>query len=76
MVGEPDDTCTSTHDMASGRQGRGRLLGAAALGPIATREVPLAAGWPDDPARAHRIAAGLVEDGLAVRDRSGNLRLP
>jgi len=38
--------------------------------------VAAAAGWPDDPERAGRVAAGLVADGLVARDRSGTLRLP
>jgi hypothetical protein len=32
-------------------------------------------GWPDDPARADRVAVGLLEDGLAVRE-GPLLRLP
>jgi hypothetical protein len=31
--------------------------------------------WPDDPARADRVAVGLLDDGLAVRD-GAVLRLP
>jgi len=38
--------------------------------------VAVAAGWPDDPVRADRVADGLVAEGLAVRDRSGALHLP
>ena len=34
-----------------------------------------AAGWPDDHARAARVAAALVADGLAVGD-PGALTLP
>ncbi len=61
----------------SDRQGRGRLVDALRLGPVAPDEVAAAAGWPDDVDRAERIAAGLVTDGLAVRDdASGALRLP
>ena len=43
---------------------------------VTAAALPEAAGWPDDPARAARIADGLVADGLAVRDRTGTLRLP
>jgi A/G-specific adenine glycosylase len=50
----------------SDRQGRGRLVDALRLGPVT--DVPATAGWPDDPARAHRVADTLVRDGLAVRD--------
>lgn len=50
----------------SDRQGRGRLVDALRLGPVALTEVAVAAGWPDDAERAQRVAAGLVADGLAV----------
>jgi A/G-specific adenine glycosylase len=59
----------------SDRQGRGRLVDALRLGPVALGAVPAACGWPDDPDRAHRIAASLLADGLAVRV-DGELRLP
>jgi len=59
----------------SDRQGRGRLVDALRAGPVDVDRIPEATGWPDDPARAHRIAATLVIDGLAVfEDR--RLRLP
>jgi A/G-specific adenine glycosylase len=57
----------------SDRQGRGRLVDALRLGPVA--DVAAAAGWPDDAARAERVAATLVADGLAVR-AGAELRLP
>jgi len=57
----------------SDRQGRGRLVDALRLGPVA--DVATASGWPDDPERAARIAETLVADGLAVRD-GALLRLP
>lgn len=50
----------------SDRQGRGRLVDALRLGPVPWAGVASAAGWPDDPERAERVAAGLVADGLAV----------
>ena len=50
----------------SDRQGRGRLVDALRDGPVAIADVPLVAGWPDDPTRAHRIADSLVADGLAA----------
>jgi A/G-specific adenine glycosylase len=50
----------------SDRQGRGRLVDALRRGPV--DDVARAAGWPDDPQRAERVAATLVADGLAVRD--------
>ncbi|HXY42652.1 MAG TPA: A/G-specific adenine glycosylase [Acidimicrobiales bacterium] len=48
----------------SDRQGRGRLLRAAAAGRVAPAELAAAAAWPDDPARAERVAATLVAEGL------------
>ncbi len=60
----------------SDRQGRGRLVDALRAGAVTAAALPEAAGWPDDPARAVRIADTLVADGLAVRDRTGRLRLP
>jgi A/G-specific adenine glycosylase len=59
----------------SDRQGRGRLVDALRAGPVEFDSIPEGAGWPDDPARAHRIAATLVTDGLAI-ELDGALRLP
>jgi len=61
--------------MGSDRQGRGRLVDAMRAGPIGLERIPEAAGWPDDPARAHRVAHTLVKDGLAALN-DGELRLP
>lgn len=58
----------------SDRQVRGRLLRAVGNGPVATGSIPAVAGLPADPERAHRLAASLVADGLAVADP--DLRLP
>jgi hypothetical protein len=35
-----------------------------------------AMGWPDDPARAERVAATLLADGLATRTDEGRWTLP
>jgi A/G-specific adenine glycosylase len=59
----------------SDRQGRGRLVEALCRGPVAVEAVPAVMGWPDDPARADRVAIGLLGDGLAVRE-GNRLRLP
>jgi A/G-specific adenine glycosylase len=59
----------------SDRQGRGRLVDALRLGPVPWAGVAEAAGWPHDPDRAARVAAGLVADGLAVVAGDA-LRLP
>ena len=50
----------------SDRQGRGRLVAALASGPVLAGELGIGCGWPEDPARAAAVAAGLVADGLAV----------
>jgi hypothetical protein len=31
-------------------------------------DLPVVMGWPDDPARADRVAVGLLSEGLAVRE--------
>ncbi len=60
----------------SDRQGRGRLVTALRAGPVHGDRLPAATGWPDDPARATRVADGLVAEGLARRDGAGTLHLP
>jgi len=57
----------------SDRQGRGRLVDALRRGPVL--DLADAAGWPDDPVRATRVAHTLVADGLAVLD-GDTLTLP
>lgn len=59
----------------SDRQGRGRLVEALCCGPVLLAGLPEIMGWPGDPARADRVALGLVADGLAVRE-GDRLRLP
>lgn len=55
----------------SDRQGRGRLVDALRAGPVATDPAALAEamGWPADAERAGRVAATLVDDGLAIVDQ-------
>jgi A/G-specific adenine glycosylase len=60
----------------SDRQGRGRLVDAMRVGPVPLDRIPEATGWPDDPARAHRVAGTLVADGLANPAEDGTLTLP
>jgi A/G-specific adenine glycosylase len=50
----------------SDRQGRGRLVAALRSGAVAEHRLAATMGWPDDQARAIRVAATLVHDGLAV----------
>ncbi|MFP5322653.1 MAG: A/G-specific adenine glycosylase [Acidimicrobiia bacterium] len=59
----------------SDRQGRGRLVDALRSAPVPPDGLAAAMGWPDDPDRARRVAAGVVADGLAVVD-GGVYRLP
>lgn len=59
----------------SDRQGRGRLVRAMRTGPVPVERVPDAAGWPEDPARARRVADRLVAEGLAEY-ADGMLALP
>jgi A/G-specific adenine glycosylase len=59
----------------SDRQGRGRLVEALCSGPVALPDLATVMGWPDDPGRAHRVAMGLLDHGLAVRE-DAVLRLP
>jgi A/G-specific adenine glycosylase len=49
----------------SDREGRGKLVGALRIGPVALSKLADHAGWPEDPDRAQRIAANLVSEGLA-----------
>ncbi|MEX1164608.1 MAG: A/G-specific adenine glycosylase [Nitriliruptor sp.] len=59
----------------SDRQGRGRLVQALRTGPLELERLADAAGWPEDPDRARRVADGLVGDGLAEY-ADGQLLLP
>ncbi|MCY4194373.1 MAG: A/G-specific adenine glycosylase [bacterium] len=60
----------------SDRQGRGRLVAALRRGPLPRSEAAAAAGWPEDPARAARVLAGLEDDGMVVVDDEGTATLP
>jgi A/G-specific adenine glycosylase len=61
----PEATRQSTF-AGSDRQGRGRLVDALRAGPVPIADIPAVAGWPDNAARAHRVADSLVADGLAT----------
>jgi len=50
----------------SDRQGRGRLVEALRSSTVAAHDLAAVMGWPDDPARAHRVARRVVADGLAT----------
>jgi A/G-specific adenine glycosylase len=49
----------------SDRQGRGQLLDALRHGPVGRPALATACGWPDDGARAQRVAGDLVAEGFA-----------
>jgi A/G-specific adenine glycosylase len=55
----------------SDRQGRGALVDALRAGPVPFGGLAATMGWPDDPARAERVAATVVADGLAVLTEDG-----
>lgn len=60
----------------SDREGRGRILAAlSSVESVPEADLPAVAGWPDDPARAARVLAGLVRDGLVVAS-DGRISLP
>jgi A/G-specific adenine glycosylase len=53
--------------VGSDRQGRGRLVAALRSHPVDGNDLARVMGWESDPARAERVAATVVADGLAVR---------
>lgn len=68
----PPDPATGSAGVSAGqsrfegsdRQGRGRLVDALRQGAVGEADLAVVMGWPDDPARAHRVAVTLVGDGL------------
>ncbi|MGI8756139.1 MAG: A/G-specific adenine glycosylase [Acidimicrobiales bacterium] len=62
--------------VGSDRRGRGRLVDALRSGPVTSADLASAMGWPDDTARAVRVAATVVLDGLAHVESDGTHRLP
>lgn len=67
-VGSAGTSARQAPFAGSDRQGRGRLLAALLAGPVEASALAATMGWPDDPARAERVAAALVAEGLAARD--------
>ena len=59
----------------SDRQGRGRLMKELGVGEVPCADLADVMGWPGQHARAERVAASLVADGLAMVDACG-YRLP
>jgi A/G-specific adenine glycosylase len=60
----------------SDRQGRGRLVAALRDGPVNMVDLAAVMGWPDDRARADRVAAELAAEGLIRRRGAGAVDLP
>jgi len=60
----------------SDRQGRGRIVSAACVGPVSIVDLAGITGWSDDPGRAKRVADRLVADGVLVWLGSDKLGLP
>jgi A/G-specific adenine glycosylase len=76
-AGSAGVTVAQSRFEGSDRQGRGLLVDALRTdGVVAADAVASVAGWPGDPDRARRVAAGLVADGLAGDDGSGGLVRP
>jgi A/G-specific adenine glycosylase len=55
----------------SDRQGRGLLVRALRAGPVPAGALAATMGWPDEPERARRVAATVVDDGLATTGPDG-----
>ena len=79
----PDPASGSAHTsrpqsrfVGSDRQGRGLLVRALGRCPVSAAHLSSTMGWPEDEARAARVAAGVVADGLAIREPGGLYRLP
>jgi A/G-specific adenine glycosylase len=75
-VGSAGATRPQSRFEGSDRQGRGRLVAALQAGPVSPAALAAAAGWPEDPVRAQRVASGLVADGLARITADGDLAYP
>lgn len=50
----------------SDRQGRGKLVAALRQAPVPAAQLATVMGWPEDEARARRVAATLLADGLVT----------
>jgi A/G-specific adenine glycosylase len=57
--------------VGSERQGRGRLVRALRQGGVPRSDLAEACGWPDDPARAERVATAVVAEGFAAWSGGG-----
>ena len=64
-VGSASVSTGQTRFVGSDRQGRGRLLAHLRTGTVNESALAEVMGWPGDAARAERVAATLLVDGLA-----------
>jgi len=74
-LGSAGTSGTQSLFAGSDREGRGRLVDSMRRAPVRLDGLASAAGWPDDPHRARRIADDLVAEGLARVDGT-TLTLP
>ena len=75
-IGSAGTTGRQSTFAGSDRQGRGRLVAALRLAPVAPDRLDVAMGWTGEVDRAERVAAGLVAEGLAWWRGDGFLTLP
>jgi A/G-specific adenine glycosylase len=73
-TGETWSTRKQSTFAGSDRQGRGRLVATLRERAVSADELASVMGWPEDPARAERVAAGLVGEGI-VEVRQAVMRL-
>lgn len=69
-------TARQSRFAGSDREGRGRLVRAVCDGPVRPADLATAAGWPDEPERAARVARALVAEGILASGGDGVLCLP
>jgi A/G-specific adenine glycosylase len=69
-IGSANVSVAQSRFEGSDRQGRGRLMKALGVSSVHADVLAIAMRWPDQPDRATRVAATLVEDGLATFDET------
>jgi A/G-specific adenine glycosylase len=73
-TGETWSTRKQSAFAGSDRQGRGRLVSTLRQRAVPVDELAAVMGWPDDPARAERVASRLVDEGI-VEEHQAVMRL-
>ncbi|CAA9255582.1 MAG: A/G-specific adenine glycosylase [uncultured Acidimicrobiales bacterium] len=74
-TGSAGTSGTQSSFPGSDREGRGRLVAALCHGTVSDERLAEVMGWPDHSARAERVAAGLLLEGMIHHDQDG-WRLP